>query len=50
MVIMNVYYALAAQLLAQVIGGMGKAIWGLQFYSKRIAGYRIVEMMKKKKD
>jgi len=38
MVIMNVYYALAVQLLAQAIGGTVINIWGLQFYYKHIVG------------
>jgi hypothetical protein len=45
----SVLCVLAAQLLAQVIGGMERVIWDQQFYYKHIAGYQIVEMMKKKK-
>ena len=50
MVIMNVYYVLAAQLLAQAIGGTVTNIWGLQFYCKRTDGLMIVEMEIKKRD
>ena len=50
MVIMNVYYVLADQLLAQAIGGMVINTWGPQSYYKHIVGLMIVEMEIKKKD
>ena len=50
MVIKNVYYVLAAQLLVQVIGGTVTNTWGLQFYYKHIVGLMIVETETKKRD
>ena len=50
MVIMNVYYVLAAQHHAQAIGGTAINTWDPQFYYKLTVGLTIVEMEIKKRD
>ena len=47
---MNVYFALVAQPLAQVIGGMETIIWDLQFFYRPTDGLMIVETRTKRND